>query len=159
MYNILLVDDSDIERNGLRKLLERSGYPVRVSEACDGEDAWEKIRADAPDIIFTDVKMPVMNGIKLLGLVKEYDADIQTIIFSAYSDFEYTKMAIENKADNYILKPIDTDEFSRVLANAIERVDEIAASRRQEDEVIRNTVRFDPDLYVEDEAGIIGEKP
>lgn len=51
------------------------------------QDAWEKIRADAPDIIFTDVKMPVMNGIELLGLVKEYDADIQTIIFSAYSDF------------------------------------------------------------------------
>lgn len=155
MYNILLVDDSDIERNGLRKLLERSEYPVRLSEACDGEDAWEKIRADAPDIIFTDVKMPVMNGIELLGLVKEYDADIQTIIFSAYSDFEYTKMAIENKADNYILKPIDTDEFKRVLANAVERVDEIAASHRQEDEVIRNTVRFDPDLYVEDEAGIM----
>lgn len=155
MYRILLVDDSDIERNGLRKLLERSGYPVCVSEACDGEEAWKMVAKTAPDIMFTDVRMPVMDGIKLLSLVKEYNADIQIIIFSAYSDFEYTKMAIENKADNYILKPIDTDEFARVLALATERVDEINSNRMQEEEIIRNAVKLAPDFYNEDETGIM----
>lgn len=156
MYNILLVDDSDIERNGLKRLLERSEYEVEVTEACDGEKAWEQVRECAPDIIFTDIRMPIMDGIDLLGLVKNFNADIQIIVFSAYGDFKYTKKAIENKADNYILKPIDTDEFEQVLRIAVERVDEINANRICEEMLIKDTLRFDTDFTDDNEDDIIG---
>ncbi|MBQ7097718.1 MAG: response regulator [Clostridia bacterium] len=142
MYSILIVDDSNVERRGIRRLLEKYNGCFNITEACDGEEAFEQICKNDIDIVFTDVRMPIVDGIKLLKMIKEHDGSIQTVIISAYNDFEYTSKAIENKADHYILKPIDVDTFNKVLVSVIEAVDRKRSCESQEKEIIRNLVDF-----------------
>ncbi len=145
MYSILIVDDSNVERRGIRRLLEKYNGCFTITEACDGEEAFEIVCRGNIDIVFTDVRMPIVDGISLLKMIKKYDSSIQTVIISAYNDFEYTSKAIENKADNYILKPIDVEKFNKVLVSVTEAVDGKRSCESQEKEIIRNLVDFSED--------------
>ena len=143
MYNVLIVDDSSVERKGISMLLDRRNMGFKLFEACNGEEALQLIQNYSIDIVFTDVRMPIMDGIELLKKVKAYNKDIQTIIFSAYGDFEYTSKAIENKANHYILKPINVEQFNKVLDATLKELNSIANNRVQENKVIENLVSFD----------------
>lgn len=87
VYRVLIVDDNS--------------YPpeFRIYEAGNGFQAWELLQDKELDMVFTDVRMRVMDGIELLKPIKSFDKNIQTIIFSAYSDFKYTGKVIENNVD------------------------------------------------------------
>ena len=87
MYNILIVDDEKIERNGIRLLLKRMGADFNIAEASNGKEALDYINAkkdsqDAPDILLTDVKMPFMDGIELIKEVRN-KISIRKILYSA----------------------------------------------------------------------------
>ena len=116
---ILLVDDDSNERDGVHFLIKREEFPLTVLEAPNGKRALDIIRTRNVDILFTDVKMPYMDGLELSAVIHEEFPEIKIIIFSAYSEFEYAKKAMEAKAVNYLLKPIDVQEFSKVLTVAI----------------------------------------
>ena len=114
MYKILIADKK-IERNGIKMLIKRFNLPVETAEAKNGDEALEYIKNNNIDILFTDIRMPFVDGLELVAQAKKIHPGIKSIIFSAYSDFEYTKRAIENKCDHYMLKPIDIDEFLEVM--------------------------------------------
>lgn len=120
MLSILLVDDEKQEREGIRFLIEKFGFPLEIYEAPNGKIALEHIKMNRVDILFTDVKMPYMDGLELAKCVNEYDSSIAIIIFSAYSEFEYAKKACEANAVNYLLKPIEVDEFEAVMKKTID---------------------------------------
>lgn len=143
MYRVLIVDDSSVERKGIRRLLGKYPQEFRIYEASNGSQAWEFLQSKECDIVFTDVRMPVMDGIELLKLIKNFNKNIQTIIFSAYSDFEYTGKAIENNVDFYILKPIKVAEFYKVMDKTVERLQQIRQNQNEQDEIIKNMVRYD----------------
>ena len=124
MYRILLVDDEANERSGVRFLIERYGFPLSVTEAANGKQALETIEKHPIDILLTDVKMPYMDGLELAQHVNEAYPHIRIIIFSAYGEFEYAKKAMEANAVNYLLKPIDVNEFHRVVSGVIAGLDE-----------------------------------
>lgn len=119
MLKILLVDDEKEEREGIRFLIEKFDFPLEISEAANGEIALQFIKSNPVDILFTDVKMPYLDGLELAKAVNEYDKSIVIIIFSAYSEFEYAKKACAANAVNYLLKPIEVDEFEKVMKNVI----------------------------------------
>ena len=93
-------------------------------QASNGAEAARYIRSHEVDILFTDVKMPVMNGLDLAKEVNEFDPRIQIIIFSAYGEFEYAKQALEANAVSYLLKPIELDEFRRLMDDVIDTVNQ-----------------------------------
>lgn len=124
MKTILIADDEKIERKGIISLIERENFEVEILEAKNGKDAYELIKKKKPDILFTDIKMPFMSGIELINKTRELSDKIAIILFSGYSDFEYAREAIKNGALDYILKPIDPDEFEKVLKKALDWVDE-----------------------------------
>lgn len=130
MWNILLVDDEKNEREGMKFLIKRDGLPLRVYEAANGRQALEIIQEKEMDILLTDVKMPYMDGLELALRTRKIRPKMQIIIFSAYSEFDYAKRALEAQVVNYLLKPIELEEFSQVMGKVIDSCER----RKQEEE-------------------------
>lgn len=121
-YKILLVDDERSEREGVSFLIERYGYPLEIKQASNGQKALEQMEREAFDILFTDVKMPVMDGLTLAKEVARAYPETVIIIFSAYSEFDYAKRAMEARVVNYLLKPVEVEEFRSCMEDVIERI-------------------------------------
>lgn len=117
---VLLVDDEIFTIRMLQNVihwkelgLELAGY------AQSGEEAYEKVVKDTPDIIISDIKMPGMNGLEFVKKVKNYNQGIKIILMSAYADFSYVQEGIRLKCSDYILKPIDESDLEKVLRKLI----------------------------------------
>ncbi len=145
MLKILLVDDEREEREGIAFLIRKYGYPLTVAQAPNGKKALEYLEREPADILFTDVKMPLMNGLELAKEVCGRWPQIRIIIFSAYGEFDYAKQALEANAVNYLLKPIEIEEFRRVMEELLETITkerQKEEERRQEDWQNRQNVIF-----------------
>lgn len=127
MYNILIVDDERIERNGIIMLLKRLSINAGIVEAANGKEAYEYLCSDEAehiDILLTDVKMPFMDGITLIKKLNEDNIKLKTIIFSGYNEFEYAKLAVKLGVKDYILKPVDPVEFENTIKKVCAELDE-----------------------------------
>lgn len=123
MYHILIVDDEQTERACLRYLIEQFSLPCEFKEASDGRSALELLKNWKVDIIFTDVKMPVMNGLDFIKELSILPYTPKIIIFSSYAEFEYAKVALCLGVENYILKPIIPNELKRTLEEVIGKIE------------------------------------
>lgn len=123
MYTYVIIDDEKLTRKGIRKKLEPLADSLACTgEAANGKDAMELIRNVDPDIIVTDMNMPVMDGTEFLSLLTKNYPGKQIIVISGYKDFEYTKQAIMAKAVNYILKPFSREEIQSSALHAIQMI-------------------------------------
>ena len=117
MNRIVIVDDEQFVRKGIIALIdwEKINYQV-VGEASNGEDALELILEEKPDVVLTDIRMPVFDGLKLIEKVKELAIKVpKFIIISGYNDFEYAQRAVRLGVTDFILKPIDKDELEKTF--------------------------------------------
>ena len=134
MYRMLVVDDEKTERECVRFLIEQSGLPLEVSEAGDGREALRRLKeTDGADILFTDVQMPLMDGLELIREAEKLFPDMKILIFSSYADFEYARTALTLGVVNYILKPLIPEKLKKSLEGLIGQLDEEAASRKLKD--------------------------
>lgn len=123
MYSILIVDDEAVERNGIQLLMQKYHFQLCIHEAANGREALDFLKHHKVDLLFTDVKMPFMDGLELSKEAKKLYPDIKIIIFSGYGEFEYAKMAIALGVSDYILKPIDIQEFKSTIEKTIRDLD------------------------------------
>ncbi|WP_234124727.1 response regulator transcription factor [Clostridium hydrogenum] len=116
MFSILIVDDDKIIRMGLKKIIESNmeGFEV-IGEAPNGVKALEVIKELRPDILITDIKMPVMNGIELINNINKLSLKIRSIVLSGFDDYKYIRETFKNGAVDYILKPISNDTLFELL--------------------------------------------
>lgn len=129
MYRLLIVDDEEFEREGMAQLIDWEQYGIEVvGTAWNGLDGIEKTRQLQPDIILTDIKMPVMDGIELIRRVRKSWPQIEFAVLSGYGEYEYTSKAMEQGVRHYILKPCDEER----IAEAIEKVKKDVESRREQ---------------------------
>ncbi len=126
MYTILIVDDCPAEIECILYLIRRYALPLEAATASDGQTAYALLRRRHFDILFTDIKMPLMDGISLSGKAKELYPDLRVILFSGYNDFIDAKNAISIGVTEYLMKPVDPEEFNRTLQTTI---DTIASAR------------------------------
>jgi len=122
MYRFMIADDEDEERRGIQFLLNRSGFSFEFVEAVDGREALMELQKQPADILFTDVKMPFMDGIELATEARKLYPDIQIIFFSGYDDFEFVKRALSLQAVDYILKPVNPSELEKIITMVVERM-------------------------------------
>lgn len=110
MHKIMIVDDDRIIRQGLVKTIPwlEHGFEV-VGEAGDGEQALKIIQSKQPQIVVSDIRMPFMDGLELARQTKEYNSAIKFIFLTGFEDFSYAKAAIDLKAIDYLLKPVERD--------------------------------------------------
>ena len=119
---LLIVDDEELTREGLIASLDWNALGIdQIFQADDGVNALDIARAQKPDIILCDVRMPRMNGIQLVERLEEFLPDTSVIFMSGYSDKEYLKAAIKLKAINYVEKPLNPEEIKEAVLEAIER--------------------------------------
>ena len=118
MTNVLIVDDEKIEREGLKYLLSREEGERTVFEAANGKQALQILRSEDIQLLLTDIKMPHMTGLELSKKAKEENPNLQIIIFSGFSDFTFAQEAIRYGVTEYILKPVNPDDFHKVLERA-----------------------------------------
>lgn len=115
-YQILLAEDEEDVRRIIGQHINESDTPFEViGEAADGVEAIEMMRALNPDILITDVCMPHLNGLEMLKSIREFNADIPTVIISGYDEFSYVKEAMRLGVREYLLKPFLPGELFEVL--------------------------------------------
>ena len=116
MYKVIIVDDEPVARGHIKLALQKKceNFCV-VGEFENGVDALEAIREEEPDIVITDVQMPVMDGIELVTKICEQSPDIITILVSGYGEFEYAKEAIKSGVKDYLLKPIAPADIEKTM--------------------------------------------
>ena len=124
MLKILIVDDEFIERDGIIFLINKFSFDLDIKECSDGEEALKYMEENSIDILFTDVKMPFMDGLELSRNAKTLYPNLKIVIFSGFGEFEYAKKAINLGVSNYILKPINQLEFKETIEKVIEEVEE-----------------------------------
>ncbi|OIJ21569.1 two-component system response regulator [Anaerobacillus alkalidiazotrophicus] len=114
--NVLITDDEVQIRKGLRMKVdwEKEGFQI-VGEASNGQEALEKIKVTDVDIVITDVRMPIMDGIEFVKRCNLEHPHIKVIVLSGYSDFEYVRSSLIEGVKDYLLKPVAPDELVDVL--------------------------------------------
>lgn len=116
MIKVLVVEDEPPILRSLIKLIETTNPEFKVVDfAYNGKEAIEVLEKNKPDIVFTDVKMPIMDGIELISYLFSNYPDIITVIVSGYSDFNYAKSAIRYNAYEYLLKPVVSSLLEELL--------------------------------------------
>lgn len=125
MYTLLIVDDEEIEREGMAQFIQWDSYEIKVvSTARNGAEGLEKIAKFRPDLAIVDIKMPVMNGIEMIRQAKEQYPDMTFVVLSGYGDYEFTSQAMELGVRHYILKPCDESKMIPVLNKAFAELEE-----------------------------------
>lgn len=116
MFKVFLVEDEIVVREGIRNNIDWEQYGFQyVGDAPDGELALPLIRQIKPDLLITDIKMPFMDGLALIELVRKELPKTKIIIISGYDDFSYAQQAIRMGVEQYLLKPIVKSKMVEIL--------------------------------------------
>lgn len=147
MLNLLIVDDEELDREGLLAELDWEQYGIsEVRAARTGAEALEIMKGYEPHILMTDIKMPVMNGLQLAEKAKKLFPNIKVVFISGYDSFEYAQYAIKLNVCGYLLKPVDTDELAQVIINVVDDIVKERSSMEQSDWLQRNVDESRPFL-------------
>lgn len=134
MYRVILIDDESRIVEGLRKVIKWADYNCQVvGTACDGEEGIELIRKLRPHILFTDIRMPGMDGLSMIAALRSEFPDMQVVILTGYRDFAFAQEAIRLGVARFLLKPSKMDEIREALQVMVERLDK-AEPEQPEDE-------------------------
>jgi len=114
---IYIAEDDKIVRRGLKLLIGKisADYEI-VGEASNGRVAMEQLRDLEADLLITDIKMPAVDGIELIRKIKEANLNLKIIVLSGYNEFDYVRESLLGGANDYLLKPVEKDALSRILA-------------------------------------------
>lgn len=143
MTKLLIVDDEQIEREGLEAILKKGFPELVVGQAKNGRIAVEMAGSFGPDLILMDVKMPGMSGLEAVEVIGETHPDIKFIMVTAYDTFEYARKAIKLGVKDYILKPSKASEIVATVGKTLKQIEEERRSRearRAERESLRKAL-------------------
>lgn len=124
MNNILVIDDEPIILEALyNTLLRMEEHQLTVWKAMSAIEGMEIMRANRIDILLTDVRMPGMSGLELVGIVRKQWERCKIIILSGYSDYEYLQSALQQSVCDYLLKPVDEEVVVAAVTRAIGEIE------------------------------------
>ncbi len=115
---VLVVDDHEIIRTGLKSILEKAGFDV-VAEASTAAEALEAVTKHSPDVVLMDIRMEGGDGLNSLGRMKLDHADLPIVLFSAYDNPTYIARAVALGASGYVLKTASTERLIEALNTAL----------------------------------------
>jgi DNA-binding NtrC family response regulator len=116
--SILVADDEEDIRDVFEIALMDAGYTVFLAE--NGQNALEIFRKNRPDIVITDIKMPVMDGIELLKRIKRENPETQVLMITGHGDMDLTIRSLKHDAFDFITKPVNVDILEIAIEKAVE---------------------------------------
>lgn len=137
MYKILIAEDEKDEREVILFLIQKYNFELDILLAANGRDAAQIISEQPIDILLTDIQMPFLNGMELAAKARSINPNIEIIFFSGYDDFEYVKTALSLRAVNYILKPVNPDEFRKSIFEVINTLHSRDAAMAESEKYIK----------------------
>lgn len=140
MYKVVIVDDEPIIVEGLCKSVKWEEMQCQVvGTAYSGEEGMELIREKRPDMVFTDIRMPYMDGLTMIAAVKSEFPHIQIAILTGYRDFEYARQAISLGVTRFLLKPSKMDEIKEALMEMTRRLSENSQYKKMNAQYLQQT--------------------
>lgn len=136
MYTLLIIDDEKDVREAISALIDWERLGIRlIGTAGNGIEALNMILDEYPDIVMTDIKMPGLSGIDLIGKIKGINQDTEVIILTGFGEFEYAKQAMQFGVRHYLLKPCDEkqiiDSICQIKSSILKRETTIKKQRRE----------------------------
>lgn len=144
MYKVMIVDDEPFVRTGFKMSVDWKKYGFEVSaEASNGREALAEMGRCCPDVVFTDIKMPVMDGIELIRAVRKDYPSVVSIVLSNYDEFDLVKQAMKAGAEDYFLKvTIDIDKLITFMEGLKSALQENRASRLPQPDAGKRSLSF-----------------
>lgn len=123
MLKLILADDEKVIRETISSLIDWNSLGLELAATCEnGPETLQAILDIKPDIVMTDIKMPGMSGLDLIGRIcTGTDLTVEFILLSGYADFEYAKQAIAYKVSNYLLKPCNENQIMEAMKKPPEK--------------------------------------
>ncbi len=120
MYKYVIVEDIDVIRQGIELRMKNISYPFQlVGTAEDGRQGYDLICREIPDLAIIDMRMPDIDGVELMHMLRQAKNDVKIIIVSGYSDFKYAQAGIQAGAIAYLLKPFTEQDLREALDSAL----------------------------------------
>lgn len=131
MDTVLIVEDEKMIRQGIKSMILRSGVPVQTIMECNnGLMALDVLKEQQVDVMFTDIRMPKMDGITLVHEMQQLENKPITVVISGYDDFSYAVEMLRMGVREYILKPIDREQIMAIM----QKLDEELLQKKEEQE-------------------------
>lgn len=136
-FSVIVADDEKLIARNIAANIKRVNPAFEVTGIVgDGQEAYELTQKLLPDVVFSDIKMPVMNGIELITNISENMPSVKTVIISGYNDFQFAHAAIQQHASDYLLKPLSSADLQNTLQK-LER--ELLATKNELSTCYRNS--------------------
>ena len=153
MYKVVIVDDEPIIVEGLSRLLpwEKYGCEV-VGTAYNGNEGLEMIRKEKPDVLFSDIAMPGMDGLTMIAALRSEFPEMQISILTGYRDFDFCQRALRLGVARFLLKPSNMEELEEALRTMTERCgrqEETAQTENASGFIVRNALAYMEEHYQE----------
>ncbi len=149
-YRYIVIEDEDLICQNIIKKAEALNLQLEFAgSADDGEQALSLIDKEVPNIVLTDIRMPVMDGLMLSKELYFAYPSIQIIIISGYDEFDYARQAIKFGVSDFLLKPLDSDELHSSLLKAIARLDANKSKLFQDNNISQSMSKAEVADYVE----------
>lgn len=134
VYRVVLVDDEPIILRSLKVALPWDELNMLiVGEATNGEEGWRLIQELKPDIVISDIRMPVKDGISMMKETLSHFPSLIFVLLSGYGEFDYAREAVRSGAFDYLLKPVDHEELESVMREAARKLDQEAEQQSERD--------------------------
>lgn len=129
-YKVVIVDDEPSIVLGLSRMIDWKSFGCEVVGTADsGQEGIRVIDEKKPDILFTDIQMPGINGLTMIAALKSEHEDMEITILTGYRDFEYAREAIRLGVHRFLLKPSKMDELSEAVKSMVEKLDRKASGK------------------------------
>ena len=154
--SVLLVDDEIMIREGFKRLFDWADHGCEVvDEAADGMEALAKIDSLHPDIVIMDINIPIMNGLKVIQTARIKHPKTAFVIVSGYDDFAFCQQALRLQITDYILKPVNYEEFGTCIDNLKislfeQKVSDSSEPDQQDERTITSITRYLQEHLAED---------
>ena len=116
---VMIADDHNLMREGIKQLLELDGSIEVIAEAGDGIDCLKKLSQHNPDILLLDINMPEKNGIEVLKALRENNSTIKVLMLTLHNEVEYLMKAVDYGVDGYIMKDSESAELKRAIYKVV----------------------------------------
>ncbi|MBR5943368.1 MAG: response regulator [Lachnospiraceae bacterium] len=143
MKTLLVVEDEKMIRRGICTIAKRSGVEIEeILECSNGEEALEIVKERKVDVLFTDIRMPKMDGIELVKAINELDEKPVVVAISGYDDFSYAVEMMRNGVKEYILKPVDREKIAGILKKIDDELFDTGRKQKNEYELGKTQLKY-----------------
>ena len=158
---VLIVEDEKLIRQGIKTMVQRSGVPVEIIMECNnGEVALEILKEQKIDVMFTDIRMPKMDGITLVQEMQQLDNKPLTVAISGYDDFSYAVEMMRYGVREYILKPVERQKIVEIMKKFERELEDSKKQDKASEKIGRQQLKYSilNNQITEEEMSLLEEK-